>query len=123
MKNAVIDIEDAYMKLNVNNHKSYSVARHRFVIVRNPEEAERDRKKREGQPHKKATCALWSHETFGRYIHQAPDGKLCIDKDKVKAEEHLDGKYLLVHRMTDSQPKTWLWATNSSLRLNASFGI
>lgn len=89
-----------------------SVARRRFVIVRNPEEAERDRKKRKdilqeverrltelkqltGQPHKKATCALRSHETFGRYIHQAPSGKLHIDKDKVKAEEHLDGKYLI----------------------------
>ncbi|WRP14014.1 hypothetical protein VLY81_00770 [Geochorda subterranea] len=64
-----------------------SAARRRFVIVRNPEEAERDRQKREsilaelrqrlealkqkqGEAHTKAACELRAHETFGRYLRQ-----------------------------------------------------
>jgi len=67
-----------------------AVAR-RFVIVRNPEEVERDRLKRdeivketerrlealkqlEGEPHNKAACALRSHAVYGRYIRQAKNG-------------------------------------------------
>jgi transposase len=83
-----------------------------FIIVRNPKEAKCDRIKREnivsevtrrlkeikqmeGEPHKKATCNLRSHKTFGRYIRQTRTGKLCLDKAKIRIEEHLDGKYLL----------------------------
>jgi len=89
-----------------------SVVRRRFVVVRNPEEAARDKKKRDdllqelerrlhdlgqlsGQPHKKATCKLRSHDTFGRYLRQTKTGELRINKAKIKAEEHLDGKYLI----------------------------
>lgn len=89
-----------------------SEARRRFVVVKNPEEAERDRKKRadivaevekrlvelgqvSGGPHKKKACALRSHEVFGRYVRQGADGALCLDTEKIKTEEHLDGKYLL----------------------------
>jgi transposase len=87
-----------------------SEARRRFVIVRNPEEATRDKKKRDdilqeverrlhdqlsGQPHKKATCKLRSHDTFGKYLRQTKTGELRLNKAKVRAEEHLDGKYLI----------------------------
>ena len=89
-----------------------SEARRRFVIVRNPEEAERDRKKREDilaevarrleelhqladQPHQKAACELRSHEVFGRYIRQTKTGKLCLNHAKIQMEENFDGKYLL----------------------------
>ena len=89
-----------------------SEARRRFVVVRNPEEAERDRIKRQdilaeaerrllelkqtsGAPHKKAACELRSHEVYGRYVWQDENGELYLDSDKVKAEELLDGKYLL----------------------------
>lgn len=89
-----------------------SESRRRFVIVRNPEEATRDKKKRDdilqeverrlhdlgqlsGQPHKKATCKLRSHDTFGRYLRQTKTGELRLNKAKVRAEEHLDGKYLI----------------------------
>ena len=89
-----------------------SEARRRFVIVRNPEEAKRDREKRadivqavqsrldalqqlEGEPHRKAACALRSHAVFGRYIRQTQTGKLRLDKGKIRVEEHLDGKYLI----------------------------
>mgnify|MGYP002682247305 CR=1 FL=1 len=89
-----------------------SEAGRRFVVVLNPTEAERDRKKRvdivtettrrldalkqlEGEPHEKAACALRSHSVFGRYIHQTKTGRLRLDREKIKAEERLDGKSLV----------------------------
>ena len=87
-------------------------ARNRFVVVRNPAEAEQQRRTREsilaeterrleelqqleGEPHTKAVCALRAHATFGRYLRQTKTGKLRINKAKIKADEHLDGKFLL----------------------------
>lgn len=84
----------------------------RFVIVRNPDEARRDKAKREdilaevkrrlealkeldGEPHEKAECKLRSHETFGRYITQTPKGRLTLNREKIAQEELLDGKYLI----------------------------
>lgn len=89
-----------------------SAARRRYVIARNPVEAERDRKKREdivaevqrrlealqqldSEPHEKAACSLRSHRTYGRYIRQTKTGKLRLDKAKIRSEAHLDGKYLV----------------------------
>jgi transposase len=89
-----------------------SEARRRFVVVRNPVEAERDRKKRDDivaevqrrlaelsqeseEPHEKAACELRSHKVFGRYVFQDEYGDLYLDEEKIKAEERLDGKYLL----------------------------
>lgn len=87
-------------------------ARQRYILVRNPEQAERDRAVRErilqelreeldrlkdlsAGHHTKAVCALLSHPTYGRYLTQTKTEKLRIDMAKVKAEERLDGKYLL----------------------------
>lgn len=89
-----------------------SEARRRFVLIRNPEEADRDRKKREdilqeterrlvtlnqleGIPHQKAACALRSHKTYGRYIRQSKTGKLFINQAKIRSEAQFDGKYLI----------------------------
>lgn len=89
-----------------------SEARRRYVIVRNPDEALRDRKKREdivmeverrleelkqldGEPHEKKACALRSHRVFGRYIRQTKTGKLKLNRSKIAVEAKLDGKYLV----------------------------
>ncbi|WP_324668873.1 IS1634 family transposase [Geochorda subterranea] len=89
-----------------------SAARRRFVIVRNPEEAERDRQKREsilaelrqrlealkqkqGEAHTKAACELRAHETFGRYLRQTRGARLVIDAAKVRREAALDGKFVI----------------------------
>ncbi len=89
-----------------------SEARRRFVVVRNPEEAARDRAKREdivaeaqrrldeleqldGEPHRKAACQLRSHPAYGRYIRQTRTGKLRLDKAKIHTEERFDGKFLV----------------------------
>lgn len=86
--------------------------RKRYVLCVNPAEAERDRAQREasiarlkeeltalkqlkGSPHKKAACELRAHKSLGRYLKQKSDGTLVIDKAKIKAEERLDGKFLL----------------------------
>jgi len=89
--------------------------RRRYVIVRNPEQAERDRhqreemlarleeeietlnagiSKRDGQ-HNKRVCALTTHPTMGRYLRELKNGELRIDRSRVREEEKLDGKYVL----------------------------
>jgi len=84
----------------------------RFVIVKNPDAEKRDRLVRnsiidegkhrldslshmEGKDHTKATCALRSHGTFGRYVIQTKGGVLKLDKKKISSEELLDGKFLV----------------------------
>lgn len=86
--------------------------RQRFVVVYNPEEAKKDKATRDnilkrieetlkalgdqkGKSHKKAVCELLTHRTMGRYLKQLKSGTIKIDRAKVKAEESLDGKYLL----------------------------
>jgi hypothetical protein len=89
-----------------------SPVRRRFVIVRNPEETRRDKAKRDDivaeterrlsalrqldEPHQqKAVCELRSHPVFGRYITQTPKGYLTINRQKIAAEAHLDGKFIV----------------------------
>jgi hypothetical protein len=85
----------------------------RFVLVRNPDQAERDRAKRRalldrleaelvridasrrGPGHSKAVCAPKSHTAYGRFVEELADGTLRLDRARVRAEERLDGKYLL----------------------------
>lgn len=43
----------------------------------------------------RAECALRDHPTLGRWLKQQPNGRLVINKAKVKAEQRLDGKYLI----------------------------
>jgi hypothetical protein len=86
--------------------------RKRFAIVLNKKTAVKDRLTREKhlkyiterlaandasekKKHTKALCALASHPVYGRYLKTGADGKLKIDKDKVSAEERLDGKFLI----------------------------
>lgn len=94
----------------------------RWIICHNPFEAERDRaqrqaaldrvseeleriaaarardrtrKRRDDDVHVKAECALRDHPSLGRWVRQLKSGRLRIDLAKVRAEERLDGKYLL----------------------------
>jgi transposase len=86
--------------------------RERYILVRNPHEAERDKSKREqtlcrikealarigdlkGAPHTKACCELIAHPTLGRFVKTDKRGQPRIDSEKVKQEERLDGKYLI----------------------------
>ena len=86
--------------------------RKRYVLVRNPAQVKRDREDRErllkrieqtlaalpagGDEHSKAVCRLFAHATMGRFLTKDKKGRPVIDRAKVKAEERLDGKYLIV---------------------------
>jgi hypothetical protein len=80
--------------------------------VRNPGEAARDRTAREnllarlkaeiatlrdrdGSGHARAVCRLMAHESYGRYLKLNDKGRPVLNLEKIKAEERLDGKYLL----------------------------
>lgn len=86
--------------------------RKRYVLVRNPKQAAKDKEHREkvlddlreklkasraseAGSHNKAGCRLLTHPTYGRYLKSLKSGAVKIDPVKVKAEEKLDGKYLL----------------------------
>ncbi|RMF57761.1 MAG: IS1634 family transposase [Bacteroidetes bacterium] len=86
--------------------------RKRYVVVRNPAQLARDRAERQRllkrleeelaalpedkQAHSKAVCRLVSHPTLGRYLRLDAKGRPVIHRAKVRAEERLDGKYLLL---------------------------
>jgi transposase len=92
----------------------------RFIVCHNPGEADRDQAQRDdtitrlqaeleriatarqkaknpkaAAVHHRAECALRDHPTLGRYVRQTTTGRLLIDHAKIKAEQRLDGKYLL----------------------------
>jgi transposase len=52
-------------------------------------------KARAEDAHLRAECALRDHPTLRRWIRQQPNGRLVIDRARIKAEARLDGKYLL----------------------------
>ena len=95
-------------------------AAERFIVCHNPAEAERDRERREQrlarieselerlasqrerakteaerESHQRGECALRDHKTLSRYLRQTKTGRLVIDRERIAAEERLDGKYLL----------------------------
>jgi transposase len=97
----------------------------RWIICHNPYEAERDRAQRDAavarvteeldrinaarardrrrpkknrrsdDVHLRAECALRDHPSPGRWVRQLKSGRLRIDTAKVRAEQRLDGKFLL----------------------------
>ena len=92
----------------------------RFIVCHNPGEADRDKQTRDdtitrleheltritaarakatnakaSAADHRAECALRDHPTLGRYVRQTKTGRLLIDRAKIKAEQRLDGKYLL----------------------------
>ncbi len=101
-------------------HVGEGDAAKRFIVCHNPAEADRDKQTRDdtitrleaeldriaaarakaktvkaSAAHHRAECALRDHVTLGRYVRQTKTGRLLIDRAKIKAEERLDGKYLL----------------------------
>jgi hypothetical protein len=95
-------------------------AAERFIVCHNPAEAERDRTRREQritrieselerlklqreraktktehEAHQRGECALRDHKTLSRYLRQTKTGRLLLDREKIAAEQRLDGKYLL----------------------------
>ena len=92
----------------------------RYIVCHNPAEAKRDQARREQRiarieaeldrlkqqreratskterdAHQRGECALRDHPTLSRYLRQTKSGRLLLDRDRITAEERLDGKYLL----------------------------
>jgi Transposase DDE domain len=95
-------------------------AAERFIVCHNPAEAQRDQARREQRitrikaelerlaaqrqrakskadrdAHQRGECALRDHKTLSKYLRQTKTGRLVLDRQKIAAEERLDGKYLL----------------------------
>lgn len=94
--------------------------RRRFVVCRNLEEARRDKLRREraltrleeelaaverkrDEPRTQAEAELLTHPTLKRYLTRRR-GRLVIDRAAARAEEHLDGKFLLSSSDDDLTP-------------------
>jgi transposase len=95
-------------------------AAERYIVCHNPVEADRDRARREQaierietelarlaaqreraktkaehDAHQRGECALRDHKTLSKYLRQTKTGRLVLDRQKIAAEQRLDGKYLL----------------------------
>ena len=86
--------------------------RRRYIVCLNPKEAERQRLHRaeilrlleaelkaldaRADAHPRAACTLMSSRRFGPYLKQLKSGRLRIDRARIRREEKLDGKWLLV---------------------------
>jgi len=92
--------------------------RRRYVVGFNPQERDRQRKHRgqvlkeleaelaslrhvPGGEHTKRVCKLRASGRYGKYLRFGRGGKLAIDRSKVKAEEKIDGKFV-VHTNDDT---------------------
>jgi transposase len=80
-----------------------AIARIQAELARIAEQRARDANRPRGDKtrtrneaaHMRAECALRDHPTLGRWLVQHPNGRLRINTVKVKAEQRLDGKYLI----------------------------
>ena len=63
---------------------------------------------------------LRDHPSLGRWLRQTPKGRLAIDRVKVKAEERLDGKYLLATSDPDLTAEDAALATRTCWKPNAA---
>jgi hypothetical protein len=73
-----------------------AAARSRLATTKPTTAAAARRRETELAGHTRAECALRDHPALGRWLRQAPSGRLVLDRAKVTAEARLDGKYLLV---------------------------
>ncbi len=86
--------------------------RKRYVLCLNPQEAERERTRRQQllveldaelarleqreDDHPKAACALMASRRYGRYLSADWRGRPQLDAAKVKAAEKFDGKFVVI---------------------------
>lgn len=111
----------------------------RYVVVKNPDQATRDKatrddivaeaekrldelKQLDGEAHEKKACALRSHATYGKFVKQTPKtGKLTIDRDKIAAEELLDGKFLVSTSDVKLEPEEIVAGYKALWRIESAF--
>jgi len=109
----VLSKKGRFIKVKDNLHLKEKVAwdgtrKLRYVLCYNPQEAMRDKRKREealslieaelshSQGLTRSKAHLLSHKLYGRYLKLSKNGKVRIDKAKLITEARLDGKYILL---------------------------
>jgi transposase len=109
-KGPYTDIQDhlSAKEVTVGNGEKHK----RLVLVLNSEEEKRHQairqeiidavekkmavlNKRKNRNHNKAICELKSHPVYSKYVKELADGRLKIDRKKVKLESRYDGKFLI----------------------------
>jgi hypothetical protein len=112
--------------------------RRRYVLCRNPEEAKRQKHRRDellreleaelkalharkDEEHPKAACVLRSSRRFGAYLKTGADGKLEIDRARVAQEEKLDGKWLVITNDASLSAEDVALGYKQLLRVEESF--
>jgi len=92
---------DQAIRDQANREEAITRIEAELARIRGQRDRDRARKLSDAARHKaeaahlRAECALRDHPTLGRWLRQQPNGRLVIDRAKVKAEARLDGKYLL----------------------------
>ena len=111
--------------------------RRRYIVCFNPKEAERQRVHRaeilrlleaelkalDTRPdiHPRAACTLMSSRRFGPYLKQLKSGRLRVDQARIRREEKLDGKWLLVTNDVTLSPEDAALGYKQLLRVEESF--
>jgi transposase len=84
---AIERIENELRRIAAQRERDHTRAKNGHLTAKAKDRAE--------EAHVRAECALRDHPTLKRWIRQQKNGRLVIDRAKVKAEANLDGKYLL----------------------------
>lgn len=111
--------------------------RRRYVLCRNPEEARRQKHRRDEaitaleaelkrlkehqEEHPRAACALLTSRRWGRYLKPGAKGRVEIDRAAVEREERLDGKWLLITNDETLSAEDIALGYKQLLRVEASF--
>lgn len=111
--------------------------RRRYVLCRNPDEAKRQKHRRDEaitaleaelkcleerkEEHPKTACALLTSRRWGRYLKQDAKGRVEIDRAVVEREERLDGKWLLITNDETLSAEDVALGYKQLLRVEASF--
>jgi hypothetical protein len=108
--------------------------RRRYLICRNPEEARRQKHRRDETiealrvelerlrgEHPRMACELMTSRRFGRYLKLGRGGRPVLDRAVIAREEKLDGKWLLVTNDTSLSAEDVALGYKRLLRVEASF--
>jgi hypothetical protein len=108
--------------------------RQRYLVCRNPEEARRQRHRREEaleeiraelerltSEHPKKACELMMSRRLGRYLKLGRGGRPVLDRAVIAREEKLDGKWLLVTNDSSLSAEDIALGYKRLLRVEASF--
>jgi transposase len=108
--------------------------RRRYLVCRNPEEARRQKHRREEalkeiqaeldrlrSEHPKKACELLTSRRFSRYLKTGRKGRPVLDREAIAREEKLDGKWLLVTNDRSLSAEDIALGYKRLLRVEASF--